>query len=274
MTKKDCVEKFLKYKHLIMLIPTFVVLLFSGICEPLLYVACVFLGLFLLTCSIKELTCYVMFLQFFSGFQPFFMTGLLVSVSVIMLKYIIDIVKHRKKIFKGPFILTLIILIVFSCINYGTDYKGIEQGLMIWAALITIYLLFVYKKEIDVGKCFTFAFLGLVVSACLGLITLLFKDYSFQIMIIDSAKDHRLQLMTVNPNHLSMLTLFLIAFYIYQIVNSKGELWINLTCSIITCILGFLTLSKAFMVVLIGYIGYILIFLIVKYKKKSLCQAQ
>lgn len=270
MTKVIFFEKFMKYKHLIMLIPTFILLLLCGICEPLLYVACVFLGLFLVTCSVKELICYVMFLQFFSGYQPFFMTGLLVSLSMIILYYVIDVVKHRKKIFKGPLILTLIILVVFSCINYGIDYNGFEQGAMIWAAFIAMYLLFVYKKEIDVGKCFSFAFLGLLTSIGLGLLTLLFKDYRYLIMVLDSEKLHRLQLLTVNPNHLSMLVLFMIAFYIYQIVCSKGELWVNLTCAIISCVVGFLTLSKAFLVVLIGYIGYILIFLIVKYKKKSL----
>lgn len=270
MDRLALINLFNKIKPYVLLIPALILVFFSGLCEPLIIPAGIFLSLFMLSLGTKEIFKYLLFIQFFSGYQPFFMVGLISIFVSIIVRYFIGLIRKKERLYLKELVLTVLILLAFSLFNYKVDDNGVLQGLIVYAVLIGTYLIFNYRKDINVSECVSFAFFGMVVSILMSALTFIFKSYSFAALVIDSEKVARLRLLTLNPNHLAVLCLFLISIYIYQLVNKKGVLWIDLVCGIITALIGFLSMSKAFLVVFVGFIFYTFVLLVIRYKRKSL----
>ena len=258
-----------KHKAYIILITITALLFFAGLYDPLWIVACVFVFLFYLTCNFGEVLCYTLYFSLFSNIGTFYVYSLILGFVSIAGKYIWGLIKKREKFFALPFWLTTIIAVVFSCVHYKFDSLGFEQGLLAVALLYALYFAFVYKNQINTKRCFEFVVLGIICSLAVSAITLLFDNYACKIYYFDG-QYKRLQLLCFHQNHLAMAAAFAISYYIYLIVNKKDNLWFNVSKIAFCLIVGLMTLSKAFMLVVIGFAIYIMIWLITKFKLKSL----
>lgn len=261
---------FNKIKALIFLLPAYLLIFFSGICEPLSYAAYVLVCVYILLLSPEETILYFIFNEFFSGYQAFFMTGIVACLVNLTIRYIIGIVKKNRKLYLEPLILTLVILVFFSFIHYKIDDNGILQGAIIIAVLIGCYLTFSFRDKIDAYKSTLAGLCGLVVSLVLSAATLIFKNYTFPIAANWGGKLVRFQGLTFNPNYLSILCICILTFCIYNLINRNGKRWINAAGIVLCTISGLLTMSKAFLVILCLVTIYVLIVLVRKFKKKSL----
>ena len=244
-------------------------LFFAGFWEPFWMIACGFAFLFFTTCSFGEMFGYVLYFTLFSKIGTFYIYMLLSAFLIVVVKYIIDLVKKREKFFAVPFVLTTVFVLVFSLINYEFAYSGVEQGGLIIALLYVCYFAFVYRKQINVRRCFELIMMGIVISGLLGATSLLFDGFNYSIIHNDRIYK-RLMLFCYHQNHLAMVCAFAISYFIYLIVNKKAKWYIESVYIAICLIVGLLTLSKAFMLMCVGFVGYLCIYLIAKYKWKSL----
>lgn len=244
-------------------------LFLSGLWTPFIYIACAFSIILNLSSKPDEIVCSILFFTLFSVVQVFFMVNICSCFFGLVLNYVIELKNKENKIYPFPLILTTVILLIFSFINYGSGFSGFEQGCMIIAIFYSAYLFFCLHKSINVLKAIDYVALGLLVSAGLGAISLLFPTYIHKIYFIDEFFS-RLQLYSIHTNHLSMICLFLIAFEIFNMINRRGKFLKNILVTMLALAIGLLTMSKAFIVVIIGFVAYLSIWLIKKYKAKSL----
>ncbi len=263
------IEFYNKRKMIIILTTITTLLFFAGLFSPLWIVALGFVLLFYLTCNFGEILSYTLYFSLFSNIGTFYVYSLIAGFVVIVGKYVWGLIKKQEKFFAVPFCLTTFIAVVFSCIHYKFDSLGFEQGILAVALLYAMYFAFVYKRDIDVKKCFEFVMLGIVCSAVVSVLTLPFDTYSCKIFYFDG-QYKRLQLLCFHQNHLAMVCGFAISYCIYQIVNGEDN-WKFALIKIALClVVGLLTLSKAFMLVCMGFAIYVCIWLVIKFKTKSL----
>ena len=261
---------YFKRKAYVILTTMTTLLFFAGFFESLWIVALPILFLFYLTCDIGEIMKYSMYFNMFSIIGLFYISSLIIAVVVIILKYVIDIVKKRRKFYVLPFVLTTMIALVFSLINYGYDTIGLEQGALVVILLYVIYFIFVYRDQININKCYKHLVYGIAISMALGLIVMLFQEhYAYEMFYFDGTYK-RLKLFSFHQNHLAMHACFAISYFMYLILNKKYVLWFNIVCVAFCMIVGLWTLSKAFILMMAIFFVYLAIYLICKYKWKSL----
>ncbi len=258
-----------KYKSYIFLATITGLLFLSGFCESLWIVAVVLTAGVYATCNFGEIFCYTMYFNLFSNIGVFYISTLVCGFLVILIKYIIGLVKKNTKFYPLPFVLTSLFVMVFSVICYDFNYSGFEQGILVIFIMYSIYFAFVYRKQIDVTKCFRFLCLALVVSAVLGYGSLLFEGFAYDIFYFDG-RYKRLKLFSYHQNQLALYCIFAIAHSVYMIVNKKVKWWKELPVIALFLAFGSLTLSKMFFVMFVGILGYMFLFLCVRYKSKSL----
>ena len=259
----------LKNNKLIFVSVITVLLFFSNLFSPLWIVAVVFTLGFYSFLNVGEIVAFSMYFNMFSGIETFYIASLLCGLAVIIVKYIIDLVKKNKKVYVLPLVITLGYIVLFSLINYGYDKNGALQGALIVSLLLVSYLLFVYRKEINVDESFKALMLGVFVSTILAFVSLLIPNFAHTIYHFDGTY-RRLKLLCLHQNHLAVICLFAMSYYVYKIVNQKGKLWINLLFIVALLAHGLLTLSKAFILVAAIIVLYLFVFSIIIYKKKSL----
>lgn len=225
--------------------------------------------LFSLACNVTEAVCFNMFLMAFTGVGLNFVVGIIACLISILARYIIDLIKKRKKAYELPLIISFLIILVYSFVNVWFSVDGFIVGMMIIYVIVLAYLVFVYHKEIDIQKSFNFMLLGLVVS----IVMVFFSNVVFRKDVAISTfdgTDHRLQLLSLHMNYLSMYSAFELAYSIYSIINKKRKLWIDVVAIILSLVLGILTLSKAFLLLAVLMAIYVIVVLMVKLKKKAI----
>lgn len=259
-----------KFKPLIIMATITLLLFLCGFCEPFWIAACVVVFFFYLTCSFGEILCYSLYFAMFSALGTFYVYSLLIAFVIISGKYIYQLCKKKQKFYAKPFIFTTLFVLLFSLIHYEVDYFGFEQGLLVVALLYVMYFAFVYRKQIDVKKCFDFLFIGMIASSVLGVASMVFDNFAYSIFYVDSASFKRLQLFCYHQNYLANFSIFALAFNVYQIVNGKIDLKKQIPYIALTVVLGLLTMSKAFMLMCVLIFAYLFVYLIAKFKLKSL----
>lgn len=262
-------EFLLKNNKIIFVAAISLLLFFANLFSPLWIAATCLTLVFYAFLSVGEIVAFTMYFNMFSGIETFYIASLLCGFLVIVIKYIIDLVRKRKKIHILPLSITMTFIVLFSLINYGYDSNGALQGALIVSLLLVSYLLFVYRKEINVNESFRALILGIAVSTVLGLISMAIPNFAHKIYHFDGTYK-RLKLLCLHQNHLAVICLFAMSYFAYKIINQKGKLWKNLSVMVILLAIGLFTLSKAFIVVAAFIILYLFIYLIVIYKKKSL----
>ncbi len=262
-------EFFKKYNKLFFTAVITLLLFFANLCSPLWIVATVLTFVFYIFLNIGEIVAFSMYFNMFSGIETFYIASLLCGFAVIVVKYIIDLSKKRAKFYPLPFALTMIFVILFSLINYGYNSSGALQGALIISLLFVSYFLFVYRKQINVDESFKALMIGILVSAVLGLVSMIIPNFAHKIYHFDGTYK-RLRLLCLHQNHLAIICLFAISYYVYKIANGKGKLWVNLVYCVVLFVIGLFTMSKAFIVVAVLIVLYLLVFAVKKYKLKSL----
>ena len=232
-------------------------------------VATVFSVTLLVISDFSEIIYYMLFFQMFSTCGDFSVISTFVASGLIILKYIIGLVKHTEKFYPMPFILTCLISLFFSSYLTKFDIHGLYQGSSFIVALFLVYLVFVYREKIKLQKCADFLICGILATASISFITLLFKNSSFN--IFDGMEGwRRLKLLTENENSLSIYCSLTLSYYVSSIINGKGNLFKNITFSVVAIVFGLSTLSKCFLVICTFIILYLFFMLIWKYKLKSI----
>lgn len=199
----------------------------------------------------------------------FFPMVAIVGISV-LIKLIIDAVKGNIKFYKRTFFITLGICIFFSLINYGYTFKGFFQGSIYFLMPFIIFIIFTYRKKINVQECFKFLFIGIISSLVLSMIInfipggLIFNyfqgNYGFKkvsdVIFLQDGPYHRLILLSFSHNQLGDYCIYYLTFAVYMLVNTRYEdnklqyLFIIISF-VIALVIGMYTLSKSFFILAI-----------------------
>ena len=280
--KFESVKSFYKKnKDVIVLAVITALILLANFFKFLWPIATVFLIFFFITSSFSDQICYIVFLSVFSGVSQIYISAVLLCFLITTVRYVLDVKHGRKKFFKVPFFLTVIFLIVFSLIHGKINVTGFFNWGLVTCLLFFIYFMFIYAREINIKKCFVCLFISLCTSAVLGLALSPIDEIRTKIYPFDGTY-FRLRLFTLNVNHLAMFCLFEIVYVVYEIINydivkkSSFEFlknkffWIHASMIAIMVVIGILSLSKAFLLMLFLVFVYFMVFLIIKLRLKSL----
>ena len=60
----------------------------------------------------------MMYLELYSGLYGQYVIGIGAGLLAIIVRYIIEVKKAKKKVFKIPLILSTVLVVFYSCINY------------------------------------------------------------------------------------------------------------------------------------------------------------
>ncbi len=229
--------------------------------------------------NFEQIFCAVVYIAVFSGISPIFATALISCFVISWVRYIFDLIKKRERFFKLQFFCTLFFVLIFSLIFGNVDVNGVFNLIMSVCLLMFSYLVFVYAKNINIKKCFEALFVAMLVSALLGVALFSIDTIASRIYPFDG-NYHRLKLFTLNANQLAIFCMFGISYVVYHlfnfvIKNDFGFLksrcfWIDILKILLYAIVGFLTMSKAFLVVLVLVFVYVFALLALKLKLKSL----
>lgn len=278
---KQLVDFYKKYKPIIGLGVLTAMIMISFVVKNFWCATIAVIILYFLTCNFSEQICAVMYLAMFSGVSQIYISAIIFCFICTAVRYVVDVKKSRKPFYAKPFVFTTIFLLIFTFIHGEVDIDGFYNWALIVGLFYFIYFLYIYYKEIDVRKCFQYLFAAIVVS-CILAGALAGTELVNWVYYVDSINVGRLRLFTLNINHLSMSCLFIIAYIIYDIMNRvmKGysdlkfmltkDFWIDAVALIVCFIVGILTMSKAFLVMIILFIFYFLVYLVFKLKAKSL----
>ena len=277
-----------KYQLVITLVISTLLFFISTFWNPAIYIASVYILISYIFSSIENIFAYSFYFMLFSGVIVFYIVMAVGSFLVVFIKYIVEASRGKVKVYKWPLLATTLIVALYSLIHYKINEYGVFQGLLIIALMYLAYVVFCYRDQISIRKLFKSMCAGILVTALLSLI--LYFVSSAKVFIFDNwdygfvtVKDKvflpvgdeykRLELFSYHPNHLACFCMFLIAYSIYELINSTGskrELIENIFMFIVGMIVGFLTLSKAFFIIFVIELLYVLAFLVSHYKKKSI----
>ena len=257
---------------------TTTLILLANIFKPLWFVCLPFLLFFFLTSNFKDQMAYLVYMAVFSGISEIYVSAMLACLLAITIKYVLDVIQKKEKVFKVQLILTTCIAIAFSLIVGEVNDRGFHNWALCVGLLFFVYFLFVYAKQIDVNKCFNFLFIAIAVSIVLGLACFSIDSLKIKIYPFDG-EHYRLRLFTLNVNHLSMFCMFGICFAVYKLFNGivgndfsffkSKEFWLELAKIITFVALGVLSMSKAFLLVFALVFVYVCIMLAIKLKWKA-----
>lgn len=237
--------------------------------EKMWLVVSVLLGLFMLTCKIDEIFATILFMTPFSGIDSLYVITIIIALVVVCIKYVIEVIKKQKKVYLFPLLLTLAIIALSTLKSFLVGERNIETGMLLVFVFALCYFAFVYRKEINVAKCFNALLCGLFVSAGITFVLSKFEEFKY---FTHSYEGYymRLKMTTFHMNNLALLCIFEFAYSVHSILNKSRKIWIDLISIVFVTALGVLTLSKVFLVMLAFFVVYFMIALVVKLKKKSI----
>lgn len=277
----------IKNKLMCLLLLSSILIFVSTLCPPFIYVAAAVLVVGMCFLEFNDIFCAFLYTSIFGCFLIPFIASIIAGFVVIIIRYIIDVKKKKIEFLKVPFFVTTAICILFACIHYEIDDLGFFQGIMMIAFLYFIYFVVVYRKQIKINKLFNYLFLALIVSIAMSSLlyiiptakTLSFDNgnYVYTLMkdkvAFNDGQYNRLVLTAFHVNHLVAFCLFAMAYSAISLLTKKNktkkEIIYYLLMYLVNLAVGFLTLSKAFIVVFAFEVGVILLYYAVKHKKKA-----
>ncbi len=258
-----------KYKLFIGLGVVSVLLFACPFNEKMWLAVSVVLGLFMLTFSIGEIFATMLFMTPFSGLDSLYVITIIMALVIVLLKYVIDVVLKRKKVFWFPLGVTLAIIALSTLKSFLIGERNIETGMLLIFVFALCYFAFVYRKEISVSKCFNALLVGLFVSVGITLVLRNFEEFEYYICSYDGIYK-RLKMTTFHMNNLALLCIFEFAYSVHSVLNKSRNILIDIVAIVLSTTLGVLTLSKVFLVMLAVFILYFMLALVVKLKKRSI----
>lgn len=281
-----------KYQLVFTLAVSTLLFFISTFWNPAIYIASVFILISYIFSSIEDIFAYSFYFMLFSGVIVFYVVLAVGTFLVVFIKYIVDVCRKKVPCYKYPLIATTIIVAIFSIIHYNVNDYGAFQGLLIVALFYIVYVMFCYRKQINIKKLFNTLLVGILVSAVLSLAlyfipsakVFVFDDWDYNFISVHDKvflifkKYKRLQMFSYHPNHLASFCMFLVAYGIYNCITDKSylnfktnkkESYVNSLMIIVGSVAGFLTISKAFFIIFVIEVIYVFLYLIIHYKKQS-----
>lgn len=250
----------------IILVALFLACFFNVFC----YIAIGFAIALISISNFSEIIYYILFVQMFSAIGKFSVTCTFFGAALLCVKYIVGLIKKTEKFYKIPFILTCVICFLGSIHFNEIDAEGVYQGFSLIAALFLIYLLFVYRDKFKIKKCADYLVYGIIVSLAMSLLLMLFKGEHISISHPFNENLTRLKLLNDNENSLAIYCSLSLSIYVSTILSTRKDLLKNIIFGVLTLCIGLFTLSKCFLIICSFIILYLLVMLILKYKKQSL----
>lgn len=285
-------DKFKDYykqnKMLLTLIISGVLLFLSSFWHPFIYAMLLFVFVSLAFFNPQEILCVTTYYLLFSGFLFVFIGVTVYAIILLIIKYIIDVCKKKEKIYVLPLSITGGIVVVFSLIFYKVNDYSALQGLLIIAIFLFAYLMFVYRKKINIEQIFDYLIYGIIVSSLLGAVLYVlphtsmfsFKDWGYGLTACKERIIHkdgnydRLINLSFHENHLYVFCIMAICYIVYKFLNrekkSTREIVLYLAGFVFATANGILTMSKGFLLLFILVMLFAIIAAVVIYKKKSL----
>lgn len=227
-----------------------------------LFGSLLFAGIFLSVQESLSIFAYVFFFTALSGRSDGTHYAFCIVFFGILIKYVYEAFTGKAKIAKFPILMSVVFWMcsILPMWNYA-HFFGIAMALMF---VVPIYLIYIYRDQIDmlsINKCL---FAGLVSSAVLAIIlfdVLGIYQYSM-IRIID-----RLQYFTDNPNSIGFAGVMIVAGFIISIFKKRINWWTGLLNISITIFFAAQSGSKAFLLAL-GLLVFVTILILVFKNKK------
>ena len=274
-------EFYLKNKTAVILAVLTSIILLANFFHFLWPVAIPFILIFFTTCSFGEMVSYIVYLSVISGVNEIYASAMVWMFILTAIRYTLDVKNKRKPFYKAIFFLTIAISVLFSIIPGDADIWGFFNGILIVCLLFFVYFAFVYFEEINIKKSFDLLFVSILVSSVLGFV--IFQIGAIQDVIYPfDGVFFRLRLFTRNPNHLAISALFSMAFILYEIVSfdiekDKGfsflknkTFWMRFVSVLFLICVGLMSMSKAFLLVCVILICYLILNMLILLKWKSL----
>lgn len=214
-----------------------------GISVGIFTVACLFLNV---TNSLSLLMMLMPFLSFTFTFNEMYYFSWICSMFalVLLIKYIIECCKGKKKIFFAPLIITIVIVLYgfynFKLSNLWNFYSNL-------LLLGSCYLCFCYYKEIDVKKICTYFVVGLLASIFLTCLTYSFSGLRHLVL----SSYGRLKFFCSNPNYMQAQAIIALAIIVVAVFKCELRWYYSIPSAAIICAAGFITNSKTFLVLLV-----------------------
>lgn len=274
------VKEFLKKYKAPLVLSILTVLIFTAfIFKDMVTIASVAVVAMMVLCSLEEQICLIMYLAVFSGRSPIYIVSVLFCFVTLAVRYVIEAIKKEKPVYKKQLILTALIVVVFTIVHHSVSTEGFYNWAMFVCLIWFAYFAVIYHNEINLHKAFKTLILAIFVSAALGVVgyfTGLVKEVYYYDDVV-----HRLRLFTLNVNHLAMFSAFSIAYIISLVIKkdfSSGDFkflkdkhfWFRMFYLAALVVVGLLTMSKAFLLVVLFMAIYALVFVVLKYRVKSL----
>lgn len=162
---------------------------------------------------------------------------------VFLIRYIVDCVKGKKKVYIAPLVLSVAI-VLFGF--YKFDIKNILNFYSNLLILGSCYIVFCYYKEINVKKVCLYFVAGLLMSILLTCATYLIKDFRYLVV----TPYDRIKFFCANPNYMQSQAIIALAIIVVAVFKYNLAWYYSIPASAIICVAGFLTNSKTFLVLL------------------------
>lgn len=228
------------------------------------------IALFLATCTVQEIFTTMLFMMPFSGLDSLYVITIILAMLVLLTKYVIDVIKKRRKIFWFPLGVTLAIIALSSLKSIICKNNNIETGMLLIFVFALVYFMFVYHDEINISQCFNGLIAGLAVAVLMSMFLDVFFKEKFQSLIWSYDGTYkRLKMTTFHMNNLALLCIFELAFSVHSLLNGTRNAWIDVFAIIFVTILGVLTLSKAFLAMLAIFVCYFVFVMVMRSGKKA-----
>ncbi|MBQ8451718.1 MAG: hypothetical protein IJ538_02965 [Clostridia bacterium] len=205
----------------------------------------------------------------FSRVRVFFVSMTILGSIAILGHYIYDVIRKKQKVYVLPLAVTCFMALLFIVASSGYDFMGSLIGLEMLGIMFLIYIVFCYRKELNLPRIYKLLVFSIALSAFMFLFIYLFPKYRIN-LIYDDGTNWRFQYFSNNPNRMAILCIFALSYYIYKLIHQQGKFVANVLIIIALVVAGCLTMSKAFYILCLGFLIYLIIWLILKYKVKSL----
>lgn len=179
-----------------------------------------------------------------------------------VIKYVFSVIKKEEKIFKLPFILTLL-CICYGSVNFCFTKESMFGFVINAISFAFIYLFFINSKHIKLKKITLYFCYSLISSIIISLLY-----YSLNLYTVFFS--NRFQALTWNPNSLQMMCILLISYLTILYFNKLLKFELYAIYVLIFILAGLFTMSKAFLLLILAIALYILIFSFKKSKKTGL----
>lgn len=185
------------------------------------------------------------------------------TIVVYGIKYLIEVIQKKAKIYWVPVILSAVLL-GYTFINFNPErFTQIFDFVLL---LFLGYLCFVYFKNFNLMQICKWFYFGIIFSGVIGLLLGLIEG----LRIISFFSDNRFKGLTENPNHFELMNVIAIAMLVYLVIKEKMSLLKTIPLLMVFEVFGLLTQSKTFLICQLFIFIIFAYFIIKKYRKQGL----